>query len=493
MERVDAQAAGGLSLPRTGRARAAVRGSFWSTINALVPALVAAIIFAITSRYLSPTEFGLVAFATTLTLLASAVGPGGFGDALVQRESIDERHLNSVFWLCTVAGILLCAALVLISPLVAFWFGDDRLAGLLALLSLRIVFDMAAIVPNALLVRSMSFGRLALRTTIAAIISGAICLVLLSFGYGLWALAVSQLATSVSSTIGSVLSVDWRPKLSFDKVALRDVKTYGAFASGQRIVQMVNFDQLLIGPLIDAHSLGIFSFVKRIHLLLNDMIGGGLRQVSFSVLSSMQSEPEKLRQTYLFATFVSSAVSFPVFVGLGAVATDLIPLVFGPHWLEAVPALQAFCLLGLITCIGLLQSALINSQGKAAWWFYYQVTQQALTIGVILATFSFGVTVVAFALVAKTILLWPATVRKTLRLLGMGFWTYAKSFVEPAVACLAMLGAIALLRVWTADQMPIVTVILRIAVGGAVYIAVLAALAHSRLRHLMQMLISRKG
>lgn len=478
---------------RTGRARAAVAGSFLSTINALVPALVAACVFAITSRYLSPTEFGLVAFAATITLIASGLGPGGFGDALIQYQTVNERHLNSVFWVCTVVGVLLCAVLSLAAPHIASYFGDERLGGLIALLSVRIVFDMVAIVPNALLVRSMSFGRLALRTTFASLVSGAVCLALLFFGYGLWALAVSQLATSISLAFGAIVSVNWRPRFSFDRSALREVQGYGAFATGQRIVQMVNFDQLLLGALAGVHALGIFSFAKRIHLLLNDMISGGLRTVLFSILSSMQTEPEKLRQAYLTATFVSSAVSFPLFCGLAGIADDAVPLVFGAHWSEAVPTLQAFCLLGLITCIGLLQSALINSQGNAAWWFYYQVAQQVLTAVVVLVVYPLGVTVVAFALAAKTMILWPATVGKTLRLLNMNAGVYLRSFFAPAAASLTMLVVIAFFRDAAADQTPAVRLSIQIAMGAVIYTVALTALAHERLRQLTRMLFPRRG
>ncbi|MCO5065953.1 MAG: lipopolysaccharide biosynthesis protein [Rhizobiaceae bacterium] len=487
------KAAPSLEHMQSGRARAAVAGSFWSTVNFLVPALVAAVVFAITSRHLSPTDFGLVSFAATITMIGSALGPGGLGEALIQRKAIDDRHLNAVFWACVASGALLTVAIVLAAPLIASAFADERLTGLTALLALRILFDMAAIVPNALLVRQMSFGRLALRTTLASLISGGVCLALLFAGYGLWALAVSQLATSVSIAAGSILSVKWRPGLSFDRIALRDVQGYGLFATGQRIVQMINFDQLLIGALAGTYALGIFSFAKRIHLLLSDMIGGGLRLVSFSVLSSMQSEPEKLRQAYLFATFLSSAVSFPLFCGLAAIANDAIPLVFGAHWLEAVPTLQAFCLLGLVASIGLLQSALINSQGNAAWWFYYQVVQQALTVLTVLVTFPFGITTVTVALVAKTLILWPVTVAKTLRLLDMKAGTYAKSFLWPTVASAIMVLVVFYVRNALPGDAPVARLLVEIAAGAASYLAILCILELGRLRQFAGMVITRKS
>ncbi|WP_052958559.1 lipopolysaccharide biosynthesis protein [Aquamicrobium sp. LC103] len=477
---------------RTGRAQAAMRGIFWAALNSFAPAAVAAAVFAITSRYLSPAEFGLVALAASITMLGSAFGPGGFGEALVQRQDIEARHLNAVFWLCLVAALVIYGMLLASSPWLETLLGEQGLRPLLAVIGLRVIFDMAAIVPNSLLARSMSFNKLAMRTTIASFVAAAVCLALLFLGYGLWALAISQLAASAAACAGSVLSVRWRPSFSFDNAALREVTRYGMFASGHRILQMVSVDQLLIGALLGTAALGIFSFARRIHQLLSDLIGGALKMVSFTVLSSMQSEEEKLRETFFFATFASSAMSFPIFVGLAAVATDFVPLVFGPHWLEAVPALQAFCLVGLLTCIGLLQSSLINSQGRVSWWMYYQIAQQAATALVVLLFHRYGITVVAFAFAAKTFLLWPATVWMTLRLLKTDAVTYLAAFVAPTVASLAMLAAVFTIRGYTDGYGLVETLAAQISGGAAVYIVVLAAFAHRRLLQASRLFLKRR-
>lgn len=466
---------------KRGRARAALRGVAWAALNGFAPAAVAAAVFAVTSRYLSPAEFGLVALAASITMLASAFGPGGFGEALIQRTDIEARHLSAVFWLCLGAGVLLYGILFLAAPLLGNVLGEDGLPLLIAVLATRVIFDMAAIVPNALLARSMAFDRLAIRATVASLVGAAVCLVLLLLGYGLWALAISQLTASIAAYVGSQLSVSWRPTLSFDPRALREVMRYGAFASGHRIVQMVNVDQLLVGTLMGTAALGVFSFARRIHQLLGELVAGALKSVSFTVLSSMQHEQEKLREAFFFATFASSALSFPLFVGLASVAPDFVPLVFGAHWTEAVPALQAFCIVGLLTCVGLLQSALINSQGRVSWWLCYQLTQQVGTALVVLSVHPYGIDAVVYAFAIKTMVLWPIAVTMTLRLLGTGLRTYLSALAAPAAASLLMLVAVMVIRVETAGYGTVGSLCMQVAGGAAVYGLALLGLAHRRM------------
>src|SRR5690606_6848680 len=133
-------------------------------------------------------------------------------------------------------------------------------------------------------------------------------------------------------------------------------------------------------------------------------------------------------------------------VGLAAVAADLVPFAFGAHWEEAVPALQGFCAMGILSCIGVLQSSLITSQGKVAWWMYYQAAQQALSALVIFLFYRYGITVVVFAVVAKTLLTWPVSVALTLRILRIDVWAYARQFAAPAASCLVMLLGVLAVR-----------------------------------------------
>ncbi|WEX08173.1 lipopolysaccharide biosynthesis protein [Chelativorans sp. AA-79] len=476
---------------RAGRARAAVRGVIWAGLNGFAPAVVAAGVFTLTSRYLTPAEYGLVMLAASISFFASAIAPAGFGDALIQRQDVAKRHVDAVFWLCIGTALAIYGGLLLLTPLLAKFLGQAGLLTLIPVVGLRVIFDQAAIVPGSLLARSMSFDKIALRTTVASLVSAAVCVPLLLMGYGVWALALSFVAGSIATFLASFLSVTWRPALSFSLKSLREVARYGAFASGTRTVQLLNVDQLLIGWLMGTAPLGIFGFARRIYQILNDLIAGALRAVSFTMLSSLQTEHEKLKETYLFATFASSAFSFPVFVGLALIAGDLVPLVFGSHWAEAVPALQAFCAIGLLSCIGVLQSSLITSQGKVGWWMSYQAAQQILSAVVVLALFRFGITTVVVAMAVKTLLAWPVSVGLTLRILRLGAFAYARQFVAPTVASLLMVAGVLAVRYTMPETHSVVNLAVEVLTGAVVYVAVLLAMVGRRLLRMRDLIMKR--
>ncbi len=229
----------------------ALRGVFWSVINALVPTIAGLLVFVLTARLLSPADFGVVAIASALTAAASALVPAGFGDALVQRMERDPVCLDSVFWLCTSVGVTLYAILAATAADASRLFHVPALATIIPVIGLRVVFETAGVVPTALVTQTLSFHLLALRTAVATVVSAAISVGLVLNGFGLWALVASLLANSCVAALAMFWSTGWWPRLQFSAGHLVIISGYGAYASGTRLVNFIGgqADQALVGLL----------------------------------------------------------------------------------------------------------------------------------------------------------------------------------------------------------------------------------------------------
>lgn len=470
---------------KSGRASAAIKGTMWSLVSSLAPALLGFLVFLATSRVLTPAEFGIVAFAASIATVGLAVAPAGFREALIQRTDIEPKHLDTVFWLCVGAAVVIFGALCVAAPFVASSSGDPLLTALVPFISARVIFDMAAAVPNALLVRTMSFRMLALRTTAASLVAAVVCLGLLWAGFGLWALAASQLAGSVTTCIGTLIAARWRPGFRFDLGALGDLKAFGLFSTGNHFITTISLDQLLIGALLGPAGLGIYGFARRIFQILTDLLSGALNLVSYSLLSSMQGEKAKLREAYLLGTFASSVGAFPVFAGLALVAGDLIPLAFGDHWIEAVPVVQAFCALGVLTAVGILQASLIRSQGQADLWFYYVLSKQVVTVLYVFLFAGWGLLPLTVSLVVLNALMWMPTLHMVVRLLGISLLSYLGSFALPVLATAVMWGAGWLVQREMGEAEPLLRLVATVGVAGASYGAVIVVLGRERVLRLV--------
>ncbi|MFS8054946.1 lipopolysaccharide biosynthesis protein [Rhizobium sp. BR 317] len=474
------------------RSGAALKGAFWSALDTLIPTALNSLVFIVTSRYLLPQDFGLVALAFSIVSFAAGLGPTAFGEALIQQKTIRQSHLDTVFWLSFASAAILYLVLFGGSSYIAHALGHDEIVGLLMIIGLKIFFDMMIIVPNALIGRTMSFHLAAVRTAIATVVSGLVCLALIFAGFGLWALAIAQIAAPAAGCIAAFWGAGWLPGLRIKWSSLRELLHYGIFASGNRFLQSMSLDQLIIGTLVSPAALGVYNFARRLFEMINNVVAGGLTSVTHVLLSSLQHDQNKVREAFLMATFGCSLVSFPAFMGLAAVADDAIPLIFGQHWAAAIWPVRFFCVIGLMSGIGVVQASLITSQGKSDWWFYYQLVRNIVTIITVLLLYPYGVTTIVFALMLEVLILWPVTLWMVSQLIALSIGNYFAQFLRPIAAYVGMLAAVLGASALLQDWHPASRLAIEIPIGAIVYTGLIFILCRERALFLVKTMLRRR-
>jgi O-antigen/teichoic acid export membrane protein len=480
---------------RQGHSSKAIKATYWSAVNTIVPLLTAFGVFVVTSRTLTPTDFGIVALATGLALVGTALCPGGFGEALIQRLEVSADHLDTVFWLCVCSGCAVFLLECLLARSAASFFHMAVLVTLIPVIGSKLVADMAAVVPNALIARSLDFHLFAVRTVFVSVIAAAVAIGLLLAGYGIWSLVASQVLTSYVTMFAAFLASKWRPGRRFSHAALREMAGYGLYSAGtQNIGQLfTQNEQILVGFFLGTAPLGFYNFSKRVIAVFNGVVAGSLGAVAHPAFSGIQNDPERVRRGFLSATYVSSLLSFPVFLGLACVSDRIVPLFFGQSWRSAVPLVQVQCSLGLLGCIGAIQSGLITSQGKANWWFYYQLFAMLTTALLIATTARYGLFVMVSGIAIKTYLLWFIPVGCSVSLLSMRVVDYLVNFRTPMVGTIGMAVAIFAERRASGALTPIEGLFSDIAVGLVSYLALIFLMDRKRIGALFSRLLPRKS
>ncbi|MCU4654380.1 oligosaccharide flippase family protein [Roseibacterium sp. SDUM158016] len=482
--------AGGLAHLTTKRTRASVTGVAWNLATVAVASALALGVFLVTSRLLTPADFGAVALAVAIVAMVSMLVPVAFGEAVIQRAELRPDHLDSVFWTVMAVGVALFAALAFAAPAIADWTGTAILSDILPVLALRIPLDAAAAVPTALVARRMQFRYTALRSALANGVGAVVCIWLVLEGYALWALVVSQLVNAVVALVVTAWAARWRPGLRVRTGALAELRFFGLYAMGSRVLNQARLDQFALGLFLGAPVLGLFFFARRLFAMLTDLTAGAFGPVANVLMASLQAEPAKRRQAFHMASLASAGLAFPLFSGLALVAPDAVPLVFGPQWAGAVFPLQCFAVMGLLAGIGIVQSALIRNAGRPDWWFWYQAVVQLSTLLIIVALHPFGLHWIMAALAVRAYLLWPFSAAKARAMLGLGWGDYFHSLRAPALATLAMVPAV--LLAGTADLPDGACLALQVASGAAAYGTVLALLARGEIREALSLIRHRK-
>lgn len=461
----------------------AAKGVLWSLVQKWGRAGISIVVFVALSRMLPPEAFGLVALASAFTFFIELFLDLGFSTAIVQRADLEPEHLDTAFWVGILFGLVMTVATMAASGWIASFFGEPRLAPVLRWLSLGFVISALRSTQTAILQRKFAFKTLAARSMIAQTLGGVLGVAMAFSGYGVWSLVGQDLVSGLVGVAVLWRASNWRPTFRVSRKHYNDLFGFGAFVVGNNALTAVvrRSDDFLIGYYLGPTLLGYYTVGYQLLLVIIKVVTEVTNTVAFPTFSRIQHQPERMRRAFYKVTQYTSLLAFPVFLGLAAVAPDLVPLVFGEQWLPSVPVMQVLSLMGILQSILFFNFSVIRASGKPAWQLRIMLLNAVCSvIGFIIAV-RWGIVAVAASFVIVGYLLAPVTYWTVRQLIQIDLRTYLRQFVPSLMASLLMAAVVVGLRYLLGDQAmnPYAKLAIYVASGMLTYAVAIALAAPS--------------
>jgi len=105
------------------------------------------------ARLLEPKDFGLVGMVTAFTGVLTLFRDFGLSSAAVQRSTVTEEQVSTLFWINMLVGALLGLLAVAMAPFIAVFYHEPRLFKVTIVLAAGFFFNAAGVQHSALLQR----------------------------------------------------------------------------------------------------------------------------------------------------------------------------------------------------------------------------------------------------------------------------------------------------------------------------------------------------
>lgn len=465
-----------------------IQGVLWSTIRSWGGQFISTVILLLLARLLQPEAFGLVALATVYLAFTEVFVDQGFAQAIVQRRNLDDAHLDSAFWASLGAGVLLCGISIAIAPMLARFFGEPALAPIVSWMSLSFVILPFSAVQQAIFQRRMEFKTLAARTLVAQGVAGLVALGMAFNGFGVWSLVGQRLAFSVMSAVVLWKNSYWKPAFRFSRQHFNELFAFGVNMMGLRILNFVNTrsDDLLIGKFIGPEALGYYTVAYRLLRVSVDLLSSMLNQVALPAFAKIQGDMDRVRRAFHSVTQVSTLLAPPFFLGMSALAPDIVVLAFGANWAQSAPVMQILAFIGIIHATFSLNGTVLVALGKPSWKLGLTTLNAAANFSaffLVVVVLKGGIADVALAFVLRGYLLLPLPLLLLRRLIQLDLATYVRQWLVPFLGALAMAGLLVWMDGAIGERLTILaSVLVRVLAGAAFYAGLILLLEPERIQ-----------
>jgi PST family polysaccharide transporter len=310
------------------------RDAFWSGLEASVSAFLSIVTAFAVARIVGPAELGIGAAVTAIYVILWVVVNALFADALVQRDTVDQRVLSSAFWASVIVG---CLAMVLQSGSgwgLAAILGDHRLIPMALILAAPLPLVGAAGAIQGLLTRQRAYRHLAMRTLVGQGLGATTAICAAVAGAGAWSFVWQQVVTSIAGALALLIGSGWRPSRTLDRGAVRALLTVGIPLTASTLVSIARYRlfAVLIGGTAGPTVLG------QVHIAFR--LVDTVRELTFTALWRLMlprfAEHQHDRRAMLalvdrWLRWCAAAV-LPLCLLLGIALSRIVALMMGPHW-----------------------------------------------------------------------------------------------------------------------------------------------------------------
>ncbi len=380
------------------------------------------------ARLLTPADYGLVGMCAFFLGFAAIFRDFGMSAAVIQQKRVEEPLPSTAFWLNTVFGGLTCAACVLGAPLVARFYHTPALTSIMQALSVSFVLSSLGSVPSALLSRAMAFRKIAVTEITTALAAAGVGISCAWSGLGVWSLVAANLTSAATEALTYTLQSRWHPKWNFDFAQIRLIFGFSANLSGFQILNYFarNADNMLLGRYVGATALGYYQYAYTLMLYPLQHVSGALGRVLFPAFSQVQDDNERFRSGYLRLCSVIAAITFPMTLGMLAVAGPLIDVVLGSKWHPAARLLMILAPVGLVQSIVTTVGYIYMAKGRTDWMFRVGLVSSPLIVASFVVGLPWGTEGVAISYAAFFYALTLPTLAIPFRLIDLSLWEFLK-------------------------------------------------------------------
>lgn len=324
-------------------AKAFISGLRWTSAATIINFTAQFFFLGVMARLLEPAIFGLMAMVAIVLRFASFFAQMGAGQALIQKPELSPRDMGAALILTLVISSAFYILLWILAPLASFYFKNDELILLVRWAGLNLVISALGGLALAYLRREGRFAALSVVEVVSYVLGyGTVGTVSAYLGLGVWSLLIASISQAgMLCLLGFALA---RPRIQLSGLqnAISHFWGFGSKHSLNGFLEFIgaNIETLYLGRYMGQHELGLYNRGQLVTNLPVEQSVGAFGKVIFPTLAKLQHDHAKLGEVFLGLLLGIGLLSAPIALGVSAAAEDIVAVLLGPKWSEAVMIVQ---------------------------------------------------------------------------------------------------------------------------------------------------------
>ena len=471
-----------------------VTAFIWKAFEKLGTKGIQFIIQIFLARLLFPDDYGMAAILAVFITLSNVFIQGGFSTALIQKREASEVDFSTALFTSFGIALVFYALLFAGAPWIADFYGMQELKPLLRAIAAVLFAGAINSIQYAYISRKLQFRSYTMAVLLSSGCSGILGIWMASRGYGVWTLAVQQIAANYLAVIFLFFFVKWRPKPVFSLQSLREMFGYGWKILGSGLINSLYMSMynLVIGKVYSSELLGLYNRGDQFPNLLVSNVNDTVQSIVLPVMANVQEEPGRVKEFMKKGLVLNAFLIIPMMMGLAAVSEPLVTVLLTDRWLSVVPYMQLLCILYMMYPIHTMNIQCMKAMGRSDLFLKLEIVKKLIETLILAFTIPHGLGVMIAGQIISSLAGIPLNIYPVGRLIGYGFREQMRDISPTFFAGLLMAGAVRLIGAFVLLA-PLPMLVLQISAGVLVFACVSLGIKNPAVYYAVRAMRERNG
>ncbi len=356
-------------------------------------------------RFLTPTDFGIVGFATLAFSVLDQLSDLSSGLALIRMENPRREHYDTAWTLGILRGCLCALLFAASAPILASFIHEPRVRTLSYVIAALAMLQSCENPGMVDLQRDLRFDRLFWCGVISKVLGTAACIAVAVLMRSYWALMAGIVIGRVASLALSYVASRYRPR--FALAAWRELLNFSKWMLIVNIQNLIDSYATVftIGRMNGAAAIGYYQVAYQIAALPVSEVAAPARQPIYAGYARVAHDPALLRQQFLDGFGLIFLLVTPACVGVALLAEPITHLFLGQQWMIAVDVVALCAFYALFDSVAHFCTPLFFVLHRERSFVHiFSVVLAFRVPGMILGVYLYGVEGAVFAMMVTAVL-----------------------------------------------------------------------------------------
>lgn len=371
----------------------------WNTLATGITMLIQLLQIAILTHLLEKSDFGIVAIASLVISFTDIFSELGITIALIHKQNITDEEYSSVYWMNITVSVVLCVLTLLMAPLVAHFYNEPILTKIVALFSLKVLFNAFGKMFHTIKVKNLEFGFISKVRILTSFLGMIVTVALAYFQFGVMSLVYGQLfSVGLNQSIYAISG--WKSQRILFHFSFKEVKSFlsiGLYQLGTHIVDFIasRLDVFLIGKFFSMDDLGVYNIAKDLIIKPFAVINNITTSVFSSAFARIQNDVQALILYFSKLIKGTAVISVPLYAILFLVSDFVVKILYAPNFSEVSVYIRLLAFFGIFSAITSQAGSIMIAKGRTDLGLKWAFLRIVLSVAFLLGFVHFGLHAVA--------------------------------------------------------------------------------------------------